>query len=108
MPGWWVVESDDAYAIWAVRKRPSAEEKCFVVNWLAEREANGPPDDATVDDKQNWTARAGGFEFYFCRFDLPGHDPAGLTAVMKSGDCLQVEYPTCAGDVVGVAEEVAG
>lgn len=81
--GHWVVNAFDAYTVWQIRHRPSAEEKGLVVSWLAEREALGPPDDATVDDRQNYTARAGQREFYFRRFDLPGQDPAGFMVVME-------------------------
>lgn len=81
--GHWVVNAVDAYAIWMIRQQPSPEEKGFVVNWLAEREALGPPEDAVVDDKQNYTAQAGERSFYFRRFDLPGQDPAGYMLVME-------------------------
>jgi hypothetical protein len=81
--GHWVVNAIDAYAIWEIRHRPTAEQKGFVVNWLAEREALRPPDDAMVDDKENHTARAGQREFYFRRFDLPGQEPAGYMLVME-------------------------
>lgn len=66
-----------------VRHRPSAEDKGLVVNWLAEREALGPPADATVDDRQNYTVRAGPIEFYFRRFDRHGQDPAGYILIME-------------------------
>jgi hypothetical protein len=79
----WVVNAIDAYQIWVIRHRPSAEEKGFVVNWFAEREALGPPDDAMVDDRRNYTAIAGQREFYFRRFDLPGENPAGFMLVME-------------------------
>ena len=81
--GHWVVNALDAYAIWTIRARPSPEEKAFVVNWLAEREAVGPPTDATADDKSNYTVRAGQREFYFRRFDLPGQDPSGYMLIME-------------------------
>ena len=81
--GHWVVNATDAYAIWAIRHRPSPEDRGFVVNWLARCEAIGPPDDATVDDKQNYTARAGKRSFYFRRFDLPGQEPTGYMLVME-------------------------
>ena len=84
MPGGhWVVNAFDAYAIWTLRHRPDPDEKAFVANWLAECEAVGPPEDATVDDKQNFTAQAGQRKFYYRRFDLPGQDPAGYILVMK-------------------------
>ena len=41
--GHWVVDAAEAYAIWEARHRPTADEKAFVVNWLAERESSGPP-----------------------------------------------------------------
>ena len=79
----WVVNAADAYAIWTIRHRPSPEDKGFVVNWLAQCEALGPPDDAVGDDKQNYTARVGTRSFYFRRFDLPGQDPAGYMLVLE-------------------------
>ena len=81
--GHWVVNAFDAYAIWTIRQRPDPDEKAFVVNWLAQCEAGGPPEDASVDDKQNYTAHAGRCEFYYRRFDLPGRDPAGYILVME-------------------------
>jgi len=80
--GHWYVDAAEAYAMFETRHRPSADEKGFVVNWLAEREALGPPDDAVVDDKGNWTAHAGSREIYFRREDLPGQDPAGYMLIM--------------------------
>ncbi|MHB8464673.1 MAG: hypothetical protein ACYDH6_14490 [Acidimicrobiales bacterium] len=81
--GHWLVESTEAYTAWAVRHRPNADEKGVVANWLAEREALGPPGDAVVDDHHNWTAKARDREFYFRREDLPGGDPAGYLFVMR-------------------------
>jgi hypothetical protein len=77
------VKAADAYAVWVRRTAPTAEEKGYVVNWLAEREALGPPDDAVVDDRHNWTATAGDLEFYFRREDLPDADPAGYMFIMR-------------------------
>ena len=81
--GHWVVMAEEAFGMWKTRHRPDAEEKGFVANWLAQREALGPPDDAGVDDKGNHKVRVGGREFYFRRFDLPGLDPAGDMVVMN-------------------------
>jgi hypothetical protein len=81
--GRWVVEADDAWMIWETRHRPNAEEKGFVVNWLDERERSGPPADAVVDDKGNWTATAGGMEFYYRREDSAGPDVDGYLFVME-------------------------
>lgn len=55
----------------------------FVVNWLADREALGPPDGAIVDDRHNGTAVVGEREFYFRREDLPEGEPAGYVFVMR-------------------------
>ena len=83
MPGGhWVVKAADAYAIWVRRHQPTAEEKGAVVNWLARLESAGPPDNATVDDRCNWTAVANDREFSFRREDLAGEDPAGYIFVM--------------------------
>ena len=49
-----------------------------MVTWLAEQEALGSPDDATVDDKQNYRARAGQREFYFRRFRPSRPGPSRL------------------------------
>lgn len=81
--GHWVVNALDAYAIWTIRHQPDPDEKAFVVNWLADCEAVGPPDDATVDNRKNFTARAGHRQFYYRRFDLTGKDPAGYILVME-------------------------
>jgi hypothetical protein len=81
--GHWEVRAVDAYEAWAYRHRPNAAEKGVVVNWLAECEALGPPSDATVDDKGNWTVHVGEREMYFRRYDLPGHELAGVILVMK-------------------------
>lgn len=48
--GRWIINAVDAYTIWVIRTKPSAAEKGFVVNWLAEREVLGPPRNATEDD----------------------------------------------------------
>ena len=75
--------AEEAFGMRETRHRPDAEEKGFVANWLAQREAFGPPDDAGVADKGNDTVRVGGREFYVRRFDLPGQDPAGYMVVMN-------------------------
>jgi hypothetical protein len=81
--GHWVVQATDAYAVWVRRHQPTAEQKGFVANWLAEREALGPPEDAVVDDRNNWSAVLGEREFYFRREDLLGREPAGYMFVMR-------------------------
>lgn len=87
MPGGrWVVDALDAYTIWEVRHRPSAEDKGLVVNWLAEREALGPPADATVDDRQNYTVRAGPIEFYFRDSTGPARIQPATSSSWRSGD----------------------
>jgi hypothetical protein len=77
------VKAADAYAVWVSRHEPTAEEKGFVVHWLAEREASGPPNDAHVDSRGNWTASAGGQEFYFRVEELTGEDPVGYIFIMR-------------------------
>jgi hypothetical protein len=81
--GHWVVMATRAFEIWEIRHRPNADEVGVVPNWLADREAQGPPEDAVADDKGNWTHRAGGREFDFRRFDLVGQDPAGYLLIMQ-------------------------